>query len=167
MAQSVFNMEILNQDKLRELDDYMKNYEDQAGNIIHILHKGQELFGYLPYELQLYIARATRLPAAKINGIVTFYSFFTQEPNGKHHIRICLGTACFVKGSDKIMAEFKKQLSLEDRLITDDGLFSMADVRCIGACGLAPVLMIGDRVYGHMTPEDVSGIISEYRRMEA
>lgn len=167
MSTSVFNMDLLNSDKLSVLNEYIATQPDAKGSIIHILHKGQEIFGYLPKELQLYIARATDLPAAKVNGIVTFYSFFTEVPNGKNHIRICLGTACFVKGAEKIMNEFKKELGVTSERISADGLFSYADVRCIGACGLAPVVMIGEKVYGNLKPEDVKGIVDEFRIKEA
>lgn len=146
-----------------ELDAYIASLDDKQGYLIHVLHKGQELFGYLPENLQLYIARALDLPASKVNGVVSFYSFFTQEPRGKYTISVCLGTACFVKGSDKILNKLKAELNVENGKMTEDGLFTLRDIRCVGACGLAPVVLVGDHVYGHMTPAKMSEILNNYK----
>jgi len=164
MQKSKFNMEILDSCKLRELDVFIEAEDNPQGRIIHILHEAQKLFSYLPQELQLYIARKTGLPAAKINGIVSFYSFFSQEPSGKYIISVCMGTACFVKGADAVFQAFRDELQLEEGQKTSaDGLFSLRDVRCIGACGLAPVVTINNRIFGHVKKDDVKGIIEEYR----
>ncbi|MBN2259746.1 MAG: NAD(P)H-dependent oxidoreductase subunit E [Clostridiales bacterium] len=153
----------LDREKIDELDEYIDSLEDQKGSLIHILHKGQSLFGYLPENLQIYISRKIDIPAAKVNGVVSFYSFFTQEPRGKHTISICMGTACFVNGSDKIFNELKRELNVENNKMTEDGLFTLKDIRCVGACGLAPVVMVDDQVYGHVKVSDVSEIIKKYR----
>lgn len=167
MSKVQFDMEILESELLKELDDYIDRNEDPRGNIIQILHEAQQLFGYLPKEVQLHIARKTSIPTAKINGIVSFYSFFSEEPNGKYNVSVCLGTACFVKGADKVLDEVKKLLNLAgDKKVTDDSLFSISDIRCIGACGLAPVLRVNDKIYGHVETKDVAMILDHYRKLE-
>lgn len=153
----------LDKDKLKKLDGFIDELEEKEGNLIIILHEAQELFGYLPDELQLHIARKLNIPAAKVFGVVTFYSQFTTEPRGRHLINICMGTACFVKGAEKVAEEFRKQLRIKDGNTSEDGVFTVNTLRCIGACGLAPVVMINDKVYGRVKPEEVEGIIKEYR----
>lgn len=167
MSNSVLSTESLDKTKLAELDKYIASLDNKHEAIIHILHRGQEIFGYLPKELQLYIARKADLPAAKVNGIVSFYSFFSQEPSGQYQISICLGTACFVKGADAIIKEFRTQLDMADKRVSDDGRFSIRDVRCIGACGLAPVVVVNEKIFGHVGVNDVAGIIEQYRKSEA
>ena len=102
------------------------------------------------------------IPAAKVYGVVTFYSFFTMLPKGKHPISICTGTACYVRGAEKVLDEFKKELKVAVGETTDDGMFSISCLRCVGACGLAPVVMVGDKTYGRVAPEMVKDIIKEY-----
>ncbi len=153
-------------DKLKALDAFIKEQDAQEDALISILHKAQGIFGYLPSELQLYVARKLDMPAAKVYGVVSFYSYFTQEKRGENVISVCLGTACFVKGIEKVMHEFTEQLGIKSGGTTPDGLFSLKDVRCIGACGLAPVVMVNDKVFGHVKPGDVSQIIADYRSME-
>jgi NADH:ubiquinone oxidoreductase subunit E len=158
--------DFLDKEKLSVLDDYIQGIEDKEGSLIHVLHKAQSLFGYLPENLQLHVARKIDLPAAKVNGVVSFYSFFTQEPRGKHTISLCMGTACFVKGADKIFKTLKDQLGVANNKMTEDGLFTLKDIRCVGACGLAPVLMVDDKVYGHVKAEDIETILNKYRDEE-
>jgi len=160
------NTELLDQEKLSVLEGYIEGLEDKAGSLIHVLHKAQGLFGYLPENLQLHVARKMDLPAAKVNGVVSFYSFFTQEPRGKHTISLCMGTACFVKGADKIFKTLKDQLGVENNKMTEDGLFTLKDIRCVGACGLAPVMLVDDKVYGHVKAEDIQRILQKYRDEE-
>lgn len=136
-----------------------------AGNVIHVLHGVQGKLGYLPAEVQEFIAKQLDIPVSKVYGIVSFYSFFTMTPKGKYPIDICLGTACHVRGSDKLLEEFRRQLGIAEGETTPDGLFSLSTLRCVGACSLAPVAMIGEKVYGRLTPNQVSGIIAEYRNM--
>lgn len=153
-------------EKYQELGAYINSLEDKQGSLIHVLHRAQDIFGFLPREVQLFIARKLDLPGAKVFGVVSFYSYFTQTPRGEHTISVCMGTACFVKGVDKVMDAFKDQLGIENGGTTDDGKFTLKDVRCIGACGLAPVVMVGEKVFGHVAAEDVEGIIAEYKKEE-
>ncbi len=153
-------------DKVKDLDDYINSLEDRQGSLIHVLHRAQNLFGYLPMEVQLHIARELDIPSAKVFGVVSFYSYFTTEPRGKHTVSVCMGTACFVKGSDKVLKKFMTELDIEKNGgMSSDGLFTVRDVRCIGACGLAPVVTVGEKVYGHITEKDVKGIIDEYKEV--
>lgn len=148
------------------LDAFIASFPNKKEEVIAVLHKAQDLFGYLPSELQLYIARKLDLPAAHIYGVVTFYSYFNEEKRGKYTINICMGTACFVKGADKVMNEFHRILGIKTGETTPDNLFTLTDVRCIGACGLAPVVMVNDKVFGHIHAEDVPGIIESYKNRE-
>ncbi len=142
-------------------------YGNRPDELINILHKTQELFGYLPPEVQKVVARNLHIPVSKVYGVVTFYSFFTMLPKGKYPISICMGTACYVRGAEKVLDEFRHQLNINVGETTPDGLFSLNSLRCVGACGLAPVAMIGDKVYGRVTPEKVKDILEEYYQLEA
>ena len=166
MSKQIFNMDILDKALLAQLDEYINTLEDKKGNLIHILHRGQELFGYLPKELQLHVARKADVPAATVNGVVSFYSYFTQEPAGKYTVSVCMGTACYVKGAEQIIKDFREKAGVEGKNMSDDGLFTVRDVRCIGACGLAPVVTVNEKVYGHVKPEDVDKIIEACRKEE-
>lgn len=161
----IFSLENADQ-KLKALDAFILEQDAKEDALISILHKAQELFGYLPSELQLYVARKLNIPASKVYGVVSFYSYFSQEKRGKYTVNICMGTACFVKGVEKVMHAFSEQLDIKPGNTTPDGLFTLKDVRCIGACGLAPVVMINDKVFGHVTENDVSRIINDYKNME-
>ncbi len=153
-------------EKLEALDTFIDTQPSREDSLIAVLHKAQDLFGYLPSELQLYVARKLNIPASKVYGVVSFYSYFTQEKRGEFTISVCMGTACFVKGIDKVVDEFTKQLGVKFGETTPDGLFTMNDVRCIGACGLAPVVMVNDKVFGHVQASDVAGIIETYKNSE-
>jgi NADH:ubiquinone oxidoreductase subunit E len=156
----------LDSEKLKKLEQYIDGLEKKEGALINILHEGQDIFGYLPEDLQLFIARKLGITAAKVFGVSTFYSYFTMEPRGKHTINVCMGTACFVKGADKVLEEFKKQLNIkEGKNMSDDGTFSLDSLRCVGACGLAPVVLVDGKVYGRVKVEDVTRIISEYKEV--
>jgi len=153
-------------DKLEKFIDGLNiNLKDKrrSGHLIQILHKAQSIFGYLPEEVQVYISKKINVSHSKISGIISFYNFFTTKPKGKNKIAICMGTACFVKGAADILDEFEKQLSIKAGEVTNDGEFSIDVVRCIGACGLAPVLTINDKVYGKLTKNDVKDILSNYK----
>ncbi|BEP29164.1 NADH-quinone oxidoreductase subunit NuoE [Helicovermis profundi] len=156
----------LSKEKLNELQSYIDTLDDKQGSLIHVLHKAQHLFGFLPKEVQLFVARRLDLPAAKVFGVVSFYSYFTQKPVGKHVISVCMGTACFVKGAENIIDVFKDELGIKVGETTEDKMFTLKDIRCIGACGLAPVVMIGEKVFGHVKKEDVIDIISSYKEEE-
>lgn len=150
-------------DKLAELNDYIDSLQDKEGMLIHVLHRAQHIFGYLPKELQLYIARRVGIPAAKVYGVVSFYSYFTQTRRGEHTVSVCMGTACFVKGAEDVKEALKKELKVTFGETTEDDLFSMKEIRCIGACGLAPAIMVDEKVYGHMNEENVRTVINSYR----
>lgn len=158
--------EDLPKEKFDELETFINNLETTKGTLIEILHKAQNIFGYLPRDVQLYIARKLGIPGSEVFGVVSFYSYFTTKPRGKHTISVCMGTACFVRGSDKIIERLKEKLGIESNEITEDGLFTLKDVRCIGACGLAPVMMIDDKVYGRVKEEELDDIINSYRKVE-
>lgn len=150
------------ENKVQELKDICKQYNNEPGDLINALHGAQELFGYLPAEVQEIIAEQMNVSVAHVYGVVTFYSFFTMLPKGKHPISICLGTACYVRGAENVLDEFKRLLDLKVGETTSDGKYSLSCLRCVGACGLAPVVTIGERVYGRVSPEDVKGILDEY-----
>lgn len=150
--------------KFDELEAFITNLETTKGALIEILHKAQDIFGYLPRDVQLFVARKLGIPGAEVYGVVSFYSYFTTKPSGVHTISVCMGTACFVRGADKIIEKFKEKLGIESNETTEDGLFTLKDVRCIGACGLAPVVKVDDKVYGRVKVEDVDNIINSYRQ---
>ena len=154
-------------EKYIELESFIQSLETTKGALIEILHRAQDIFGYLPRDVQLYIARRLGIPGAEVFGVVSFYSYFSTKPSGKHTISVCMGTACFVRGVDKIIDKFKEKLGIESNETTKDGMFTLKDVRCIGACGLAPVVMVDGKVYGRVKEEDVDGIINEYMTKEA
>lgn len=158
--------EDLPKEKFDELGQFIDGLETTKGALIEILHKAQDIFGYLPRDVQLYVARKLGIPGAEVFGVVSFYSYFTTKPRGKHTISVCMGTACFVRGADKIAERLKEKLQIESNEITKDGLFTLRDVRCIGACGLAPVVMVDDKVYGRVKEEEIDDIIETYRNQE-
>ena len=148
----------------QQLMAVIAEHKDQDGAVIPVLHKAQEIYGYLPIEVQEMISEGLDVPLAEIYGIVTFYTQFSLNPKGKYHIGVCLGTACYVKGSGDILDKIKEILGIEVGECTPDGLFSIEATRCIGACGLAPVLTVNDDVYGRLVVDDVPGIIEKYRQ---
>lgn len=152
----------LKKEDVAKLKEICKSFNNEPGELINVLHKSQESFGYLPAEVQEIVARELGLSVAKVYGVVTFYSFFTMLPKGKHPISICTGTACYVRGAEKVLDEFKRVLNINVGETTPDGKFSMSCLRCVGACGLAPVVMVGDKVYGRVSPDGVKDIIKEY-----
>ena len=152
----------LRQDQVDKINSICDSFGNQEGELINVLHKSQETFGYLPAEVQEVISEKMEIPAAKVYGVVTFYSFFTMIPKGKYPISICTGTACYVRGAETVLNEFKKQLKIEVGETDVNGLFSLSCLRCVGACGLAPVVQVGDKTYGRVAPDDVAEIIGEY-----
>jgi NADH-quinone oxidoreductase subunit E/NADP-reducing hydrogenase subunit HndA len=152
----------LRQEDVNKIKEICASFNNDPQELINVLHKCQEHFGYLPAEVQEVISNELVVPVAKIYGVVTFYSFFTMTPRGKHPISICMGTACYVRGAEKVLEEFKKELGLQVGQTTPDGKFSLSSLRCVGACGLAPVVMVGDKTYGRVAPDDVRNIIKEY-----
>lgn len=138
-------------------DDRDKN----RGYLIQVLHKAQGIFTYLPQCIQLYVADKLKLHLSEVYGVISFYSFFTDKPVGKFKINVCMGTACFVKGSGEVLDEFKRYLNLNEGETSEDSKFSLGGLRCVGACSLAPVVMVNDKVYGDVTKDMVPNIISE------
>jgi NADP-reducing hydrogenase subunit HndA len=152
----------LKKEQVAKLQEICKSFNNEAGELINVLHKAQETFGYLPAEVQEIIASELNISVAKVYGVVTFYSFFTMIPKGQHPISICTGTACYVRGAEKVLDEFKRILEVKVGETTPDGKFSLSCLRCVGACGLAPVVMVGEKVYGRVSPDGVKDILKEY-----
>ena len=152
--------------KYEELGNYINELQANPTELIAILHRAQHIFGYLPKEVQEFIAEKLNIPVSKVYGVVTFYSFFTMEKKGKYVINVCLGTACFVRGADKILKEFESKLGIKNGETTADGKFTLSSLRCVGACGLAPVVQVNDKTYGNVTIEDVAKILEEYSKEE-
>lgn len=152
------NQELFSKDLLAFIDEW----KNKPGNLIMVLHKVQSEFGYISREAADEVSRLLDVPLAKIWGVVTFYHFFKLNKPGKYNIQVCLGTACYLKGGDIIIDELQKQKNLEIGGLTDDGLFSLEAVRCVGCCGLAPVMTISGEVYGKVTKDQVAGILEKY-----
>lgn len=150
-----------------ELDLFIDSLPTKEGSLIQVLHHAQGIFGYLPREVQLHVSKKLDVSPSKVYGVVSFYSYFTSEPKGKYKISVCLGTVCFVKGADKILAEFEKQLGIKSGETTSDTKFSLEGLRCVGACGLAPVVVVNGKVYGQVKLEQVQDIINEYNQLES
>lgn len=153
-------------EKFEALKKVIDECKGKEGPLMPVLHKAQEIFGCLSLDVQKYIAQELNIPVSDIYGVATFYSQFTLKPKGKYKIGVCLGTACYVKGSQKILDELVKNLNIQVGDTTEDGKFTLEATRCLGACGLAPVMMINDDVYGRLVPEDVKGIIDKYKKEE-
>ena len=153
----------LSESKIQFVKDVCKSFGNKAGEVINVLHKVQGEFGYLPAEIQELVAKELNIPVSRVYGIVSFYSFFTMTPKGEHPIAVCLGTACYVRGAEKVLDELKRQLGINVGEVTPDGKFSLNCLRCVGTCGLAPVIEVGDKVYGRMTPDRVKDVLAEYK----
>jgi len=145
-----------------ELEEFINEIPDKTSSLIAVLHEAQEIFGYLPEDVQRFVAKKLNQPISEVNGVVTFYSYFTETPTGKHVINVCMGTACFVKGSADILDEFERKLGIKVGETTPDGKYTLQVLRCVGACGLAPVVTVNDRVYGHFTKQMVIKTLDEY-----
>jgi NADH-quinone oxidoreductase subunit E/NADP-reducing hydrogenase subunit HndA len=152
----------LNPCEIDKIKGICQSFNNDPGELINVLHKTQGQFGYLPAEVQEQIAEELKIPVARVYGVVTFYSFFTMLPKGQHPISICTGTACYVRGAEKVLDEFRRILKIQVGETTANGKFSLSCLRCVGACGLAPVVMIGDKVYGRVSPDSVKDILDEY-----
>jgi NADH-quinone oxidoreductase subunit E/NADH-quinone oxidoreductase subunit F/NADP-reducing hydrogenase subunit HndA len=161
MEITIDNTEI---NQYKKLDAIIHKYKDTNGMLITILKDAQDIFGYLPMKVQSYISQKLDIPISTINGVVSFYSLFSEEPTGKYTIGVCLGTACYVKGASDIMEAIKEELGLDVGETTSNGMFTLKATRCIGACGLAPVITINDDVYGRLSPSDIPSIIHKYTK---
>ena len=147
-----------------ELKAFVEEWKDKPGNLIMVLHRVQQTYGFIPRSIAIEISKMLEVPLAKIYGVVTFYSLFKLQKAGKYIIQVCLGTACYLRGGDDLIKEFEKQLGIGVNATTPDGLFSIEAVRCIGCCGLAPAVVVDGEVYGKLTKGDVAGVIEKYRK---
>ncbi len=151
-----------------KLDAYIDSFhidphDDRRKDVlIQVLHKAQDIFGYLPEELQVYIAGRFSISPAEVSGVVSFYNLFTTTPRGKVRINVCMGTACYVNGAEKVLEAFERKLGIKSGEVTEDGKFSIESLRCLGACGLAPVVTINDKVYGQVQVEKIESILEHY-----
>lgn len=155
--------------KFNELEEFIKkqtNEENKEAGLIAVLHKAQELYGYLSDEVQGFIAEKLEIPVSKVYGVVTFYSYFTTEPKGKYVVSVCTGTACFVRGAGEVLDEFKKELGIKEGETTKDGLFTLDVLRCVGACSIAPVVLVNEEVYGYFDKSQVKKILNEVKERE-
>jgi len=148
--------------KYEEIANVIDLYKDKEGSLIQILHLAQEIYGYLPLELQQYIASSLDKPLSEVSGVITFYSFFSTKPRGLHTIRVCLGTACYVRGGKKLVERLQEILNVQMGETTKDGKFTFEIARCIGACGLAPAMMIDNVVYKQVNVNKLDSILSKY-----
>ena len=148
--------------KTAELEAYISETKDMEGALIPVMQKAQELFGYLSFETMELISDRLDVPVADIYGVATFYALFSLTPKGDHVISVCTGTACYVKGAQAVLDEVKKQLGIGSGETTPDGKFSIQDTRCLGCCGLAPVMVINNDVYGRLEPADIKDILAKY-----
>ena len=141
----------------------VNKHKNEAGAVMTCLHKIQDVCGYISEDNQKYLSRELGVSLAEIYGIITFYNRFSLVPKGKYNIQVCLGTACYVKGADNLLSELKKKLGINEGETTKDGLFSLEGVRCVGACGLAPVVAVNEEVYGKVTPSMLDDILAKYK----
>ena len=147
---------------VKQIEEIIARYTNENTPLMMILSDVQREYGYIPLDVQELISEKTGIPVAEIYGVVTFYSFFSLKPKGKYVIGVCLGTACFVRGSDKILTKVEEILKIKNGETTPDGKFTVTSLRCVGACGLAPVMQINGKTYGNLKPEDVEGILAQY-----
>lgn len=155
-------VEKFGKEKVEKFKKSIENYRENPGSLIAVMNEAQEIFGYLPIEVQLFISQEMRVPLTEIFGISTFYSRFTLKPSGKYKINLCMGTACYVRGAAMLLEKIKERLGIEVGETTEDGKFSLEPTRCLGACALAPVMMINGEVFGRLTPDDVDEILKKF-----
>lgn len=158
--------EVTEEELLIVLDDVLEEYRDKPGALIPVLQITQKMFGYLPKDALKKISLKLGKPYSEVAGVVSFYSFFTTVPRGKYIVRVCLGTACYVRGGKEVLTSLKKELKIDVGQTTEDRIFSIDVGRCFGACGLAPVLMVNDDVHQRVKPEKIHEILSEYKNKE-
>ena len=147
-----------------EISAFIDEWKTKPGNLIMVLHQVQQTYGYIPRNIAIEISERLDVPLAKIYGVVTFYNFFKLEKAGKYKIQVCLGTACYIRGGDDLLKALEKELGIGLNSTTPDGLFSIEAVRCLGCCGLAPVIVVNGNVHGRLTAKDVPAIIEQYRK---
>ena len=152
-------------EKYDQLQQAIEELKDQPGALMPVLQKAQGIFGCVPMDVQKIIAEGLGVTLSEVYGVATFYAQFTLEPAGKYIISVCMGTACYVKGSQKVLDKLSEELKVPVGKTSADGLFTLNATRCLGACGLAPVMTVNDEVYGRLTPDDIPGIIAKYREL--
>jgi NADH-quinone oxidoreductase E subunit len=153
-------------DQLSAIMDEVGQKEYAESYLIAVLHKAQELYGYLPQDAMDQVADKMQIPTAHIWGVATFYHYFNLKPVGKNIVSVCMGTACYVKGADKVLEALKRELGIQVGETTEDKLFTLQEARCLGACGIAPVMMINDKIYGELDPKKTVNLINQYRKAE-
>lgn len=151
------------QQKTSELLAFIAQHKNDQGPLMPIMQKAQELFGYLSMEVQALISDELKIPVSEIYGVATFYSLFSLEPKGEFVVGVCTGTACYVKGAQAVLEAVEKELGTTNGKTTSDGRFTLQDTRCLGCCGLAPVLMVNEDVFGRLTPADIPGVFAKYK----
>jgi NADH:ubiquinone oxidoreductase subunit E len=150
-------------EQVAKLNEIINKHKGQPGGLIPVLEEAQVALEYLPISVQKKIARELNLPLSRVYGVVTFYSFFTMTPRGKHTVRVCLGTACYVRGGKAIADTLEKEFGIKEGETTPDRMFTLETIRCLGACGLGPVVVIDDEVHGRVKPSQVKEILSHYK----
>lgn len=151
--------------QLEKINEIIDKYKGTQGALIPTLHEVQEYYGYLPIEVQELISDGLHIPLAEVYGVVSFYAQFSIQPKGKYNINVCMGTACYVKGAGKVLEKFEDLLGIKAGTTTEDGEFGIEACRCVGACGLAPVVMVNGEVYGRLIQDDVKNIIDKYKNI--
>jgi NADH:ubiquinone oxidoreductase subunit E len=149
-------------DQIAKLDEIIEKHQGEQGGLIPVLEQAQEILEYLPVPVQQRVADGLNLPLSRVYGVVTFYSFFTMTPRGKHTVRVCLGTACYVRGGKNIAENIENLLHIKEGETTEDRLFTYETVRCLGACGLGPVVVIDGEIHGRMKPAKIKGLLAQY-----
>jgi NADH-quinone oxidoreductase subunit E/NADP-reducing hydrogenase subunit HndA len=162
-AANLSGLEEFTSEQIAKTDAIITAYKGRPGALIPVLEQVQEELGFLPMAVQQRVANGLNLPVANVYGVVTFYSFFTMIPRGKHNIRLCLGTACYVRGAQRLLENISKNLGIEPGGCTEDRQFSLETVRCLGACGLAPVVMVDNNTYGQMKPAKIESMLAKYK----
>jgi len=156
------SVHIPDNEQYRELSAYIDSVKGLPGPLINVLHHAQEIFGYLPTEVQTYVSQRLNIPLSTVYGVVTFYNFFSTTPRGKFVVNVCLGTACYVRGADRVVDMFRESLNIDVGQTSDDKQFTLSTARCFGACGLAPAVMVNEDVYGNVDRKKVQEIIKKY-----
>ncbi|HOJ64827.1 MAG TPA: NADH-quinone oxidoreductase subunit NuoE [Spirochaetota bacterium] len=154
--------ELSEEEKIARIKEIILEYKDKEGSLIQVLHYAQAIYGFLPLHIQRLISEELKIPLSKVSGVVSFYSFFSTKPRGKNVIRVCLGTACYVRGGRKILNNLKEKLKIDVGETTEDRQFTLEVMRCIGACGLAPAITINNEVYKQVNPDKIHEILSKY-----
>ena len=157
------NGELTVEEKYQQLGDFIRENKEKSGYLIPILYKAQGLFGYLPSEVQRFIADEMNISVSEVFGVVTFYSYFKTQPVGRHTITICMGTACYVRGAKKILEALQEKLGVKMGETTEDLRFTLGEQRCFGSCGMAPVIMVGQDVHGRLTANKLDAILEKYK----